>query len=106
MMKFKVGDTIKITAGKDKGREGKIEKILFKERKVIVPTINLFKKHVKGMGEVKSGIYDIPRPLPFSKIALICPKCKKPTRVGFRVLEKEKVRVCRKCGKEIGTKNK
>ena len=104
MMKFKVGDTVKITAGKDKGQEGKIEKIFPKEKTVLIPTINLFKKHVKGMGEVKSGIYDIPRPLPFSKIALVCPKCKKTTRVGFRVLEKEKIRVCRKCGKEINTK--
>ncbi len=104
MMKFKIGDTVKITSGKDKGHEGKIEKIFFKEQSVIIPTANLFKKHVKGMGERKSGIYDIPRPLPFSKIALVCPKCKKATRVGFRVLEKEKVRVCRKCGKEISAK--
>jgi large subunit ribosomal protein L24 len=104
MMKFKIGDTVKITSGKDKGREGKIERIFSKEGKILIPTVNLFKKHVKGMGERKSGIYDIPRPLPFSQIALICPKCKKPTRVGFRVLEKEKVRICRKCRKEIETK--
>jgi large subunit ribosomal protein L24 len=104
MLKFKIGDTVKITVGKDKGREGKIEKIFPKEKTVIIPTANLFKKHVKGMGERKSGIYDIPRPLPFSKIALVCSKCKKITRVGFRILEKEKVRICRKCGKEISIK--
>lgn len=104
MLKFKVGDTVKITTGKDKGREGKIEKIFPREEKVLIPAINIYKRHVKGMGGQKSGIYDIPRPLPFSKIALICPKCKVPTRVGFRVLEKEKVRVCRKCGKEISAK--
>jgi large subunit ribosomal protein L24 len=104
MLKFKIGDTVKITSGKDKGREGKIEKIFSKEKTVLIPTVNFFKRHMKGIGERKSGIYDIPRPLPFSKIALICPKCKKPTRVGFRVLEKEKIRVCRKCGKEINEK--
>jgi large subunit ribosomal protein L24 len=104
MLKLKIGDTVKITAGKDSGREGKIEKILVKERKVIVPGVNLYKKHVKGFGDVKGGVYDIPRPLGFGKVALICPKCKKITRVGFKFAGQEKVRVCRKCGKEIDTK--
>ena len=83
MLKLKIGDTVKITAGKDAGREG---------------------KHVKGVGDVKGGIYDIPRPLGFGKIALICPKCKKITRVGFKFVGTEKVRICRKCNKEIDTK--
>lgn len=104
MIKFKIGDTVKITLGKDKGREGKIEKIFPKDRKVLVPEINMYKKHVKGVGEVKGGVYDLPRPLAVSKIALICPKCKKVTRVGFRLVGVEKSRVCRKCGKEIDTK--
>jgi large subunit ribosomal protein L24 len=56
------------------------------------------------MGNQKGGIYDIPRPLSPGKLALICPKCKKITRVGFKLAGKEKVRVCRKCGKEIDTK--
>jgi large subunit ribosomal protein L24 len=103
-MKFKIGDTVKITAGKDKGREGKIEKILLKEEKVVVPGINLYKKHVKGFGDVKGGRYDIPRALGFGKIALVCPKCKKITRVGFRISGNEKFRICKKCGKEIDIK--
>ena len=102
MIKFKIGDTVKITAGKDKGREGKIEKLLSEENKAIVPGVNLYKKHVKGFGDVKGGIYDIPRPLGFGKIALVCPQCKKVTRVGFKFAGKEKVRICKKCGKEIG----
>lgn len=105
MMKFKVNDQVKITAGKDKGRDGKIEKIFPKRKEVLVPGINIYKKHVKGQGrEQKGGIYELPRPLSFAKIALICPKCKKVTRVGFRLLGSEKVRVCRKCDKEIDTK--
>lgn len=104
MLKFKVGDTVKITAGKDRDREGKIEKIFLKKATVLIPEINLYKKHVKGRPGQKAGIYDIPRPLPFSKIALICPKCKKPTRVGIKKIEKEKTRICKKCGKEIDTK--
>jgi large subunit ribosomal protein L24 len=107
MLKFKVGDNVKITLGKDAGHEGKIEIVNLKEKTVIVPGVNMYKKHVKGTpGKegTKGGIYDLPRPLSFGKIALICPKCKKITRVGFRVVEKEKVRICRKCNKEIGGK--
>jgi len=104
MKKFKIGDSIKVTLGKDKGREGKIERIFTKENMVIVPTVNLYKKHVKGRQGQKGGIYDIPKPLPFSKIALLCPTCKKQTKVGFRTAGKEKVRVCKKCGKEIRVK--
>jgi len=104
MLKFKVGDNIKVTAGKDKGREAKVERLFPKEATLLLPGLNLYKRHVKGMGQEKGGIYEIPRPYPFSKIALICPKCKKVTRVGLRVIGKEKVRICRKCNKEIDTK--
>jgi large subunit ribosomal protein L24 len=103
MLKYKLGDTVKVTIGKDKGRDGKIEKIFPKSASVLIPGINMYKKHVKGTTGQKGGIYDVPRPLAFAKIALVCPKCKKLTRVGFRILPKEKVRLCKKCGKEIDT---
>jgi large subunit ribosomal protein L24 len=104
MIKFKVGDKIKVTLGKDKGREGEVEKVFSKEMKVVVPGVNIYKKHVKGFQGQKGGIYDIPRPLDFAKISLICPKCKKVTRVSFKFVGSEKVRVCAKCQKEIGEK--
>lgn len=106
MIKIKVGDTVKVISGKDSGREGKIERIFPKSGSVLIPEVNLYKKHVKGTRGQKGGIYDVPRPLPFSKVSLICPKCKKLTRVGFRALDTGKVRVCRKCGREIDTKTK
>ena len=90
--------------GKDKGREAKIEKILPTEEKVLIPGVNLYKKHVKGFGDVKGGVYDIPRPLGFGKIALVCPKCKKITRIGFKFAGEDKVRICKKCKKEIDIK--
>lgn len=104
MIKFKIGDTVKIMAGKDKGRDGKIEKILPGQSKALIPGVNLYKKHVKGFGDVKGGVYDIPRPLGFGKIALVCPKCKKITRIGFKFAGDEKVRICKKCKKEIDAK--
>lgn len=103
-MKFKKGDTVKVTIGKDKGSEAKIERVIVKEGKVVLPGINIYKKHVKGVGEQKGGIYEIPRPLALGKFALICPKCKKETRIGYKFVGKEKSRICRKCGKEIDTK--
>lgn len=106
MFKFRVGDTVKIVSGKDRGRQGKIERIFPKKGNVLIPGINIYKRHVKGRPGQKGGVYDVPRPLAFSKIALICPRCKKPTRVGFRVLKDEKVRICKKCGREMDSKKK
>jgi large subunit ribosomal protein L24 len=101
MQKFEVGDKVKVTSGKDKGRDGTIEKIFPKKGTVLIPGLNLYKKHVKGFQGQKGGVYDIPRTLPYSKIALICPRCKRQTRVGFKIVGTEKVRTCRKCKKEI-----
>jgi large subunit ribosomal protein L24 len=107
MLKFKSGDNVKVTAGKDKGREGKIERVDIRLMTALIPGINIYKKHVKGSATQKGqkgGIYELPRPLAFSKLALVCPKCKKVTRVGFRMVEKDKVRICKKCQKEIDQK--
>jgi large subunit ribosomal protein L24 len=104
MQRFQVGDKVKITAGKDKGRSAVIEKVYPKKNKVLIPGINIYKKHLKGFSGQKAGIYDIPRPLSYSKIAIMCPSCKKPTRVGFKYAGEEKVRFCKKCGKEMRRK--
>jgi len=103
-MKLRKGDKIKVLRGKDRGREGEVEKVILKKSVVLVPGVNVYKKHVKGVSGRKGGIYDIPRPLPVSKVALVCPKCKKPTRIGFKYVSNEKLRVCKKCGREIDSK--
>lgn len=98
-MKIKKGDTVKILQGKDKGRTGKVVKVLVKENSVVVENINLYKKHLKPRGEGnKGGIISLPRPLDAGKVAIICPTCQKPTRVGYEWGKlKEKQRVCKKC---------
>lgn len=106
MIKFRKGDKVKVTIGKDKTREGEIEKIIPSKNSAIVPGLNMYKKHVKGFQGQQGGIYDIPRPLAFSKISLICPQCKKQTRVGIKFVGSEKVRICKKCTKEIDLKKK
>jgi len=98
-MRLKKGDTVRILRGKDRGRTGKIEKIIPKKGKLIVEGLNIYKKHVKPQGEGKpGGIVEIARPLPIANVILVCPKCNKATRVGYSFEGKEKVRVCKKCG--------
>lgn len=100
-MRFKKGDTVKVMVGKDRGKTGKIEKVLPKVNKVIVSGVNIYKRHVRKRGENKpGGIIDIVKPLPVGNVALICQRCGQITRVGFQVVKKEKVRVCKKC-KEV-----
>ena len=101
-MKVKKGDNVLVTAGKDKGRTGKIIKSLPKELRVLVEGINLKKKHVrpKRQGE-KGQIVEIPAALNISNVKLICPKCGKATRVGYAVEKDIKKRICKKCKQEI-----
>lgn len=100
-LKFKLKDKVKVISGKDKNREGEIEKVLPKEGKAVVGGINTYKRHVKGTGEQKSGIYEIPRPIYLSKLMLICPKCQKATRVGFKLIDSKKYRFCKRCKSQI-----
>ena len=102
-MKIKKGDKVKVMAGKDKNREGVVEKVFSKKRKVLVSGINIYKKHTKPAGPGRpGGIIDIARPLPIESVALICPACNQPTRVGYRIHQGKKVRICKKCQKEVG----
>jgi large subunit ribosomal protein L24 len=96
-MKLKKGDKVKIVAGKDKGREGTVERVFEKEGKVLIPGVNVYKKHSKRLRQ----IIEVARPLPVSNVALICPKCGKITRVGYQVLKDGKTRICRKCREVI-----
>jgi large subunit ribosomal protein L24 len=101
MNKIKVGDTVKVISGKDKGREGKVEKILPKKKSAVVVGVNMYKRHLKGFQGQKGGIHDIARPILISKVILICPNCKKATRVGVKIEKEEKLRICKKCNKKI-----
>ena len=101
MAKIKKGDTVQILLGKDRGKNGTVDRVLGKKGKVVVPGVNTYKRHVKKMGQTEGGIIEIIKPVNISNIALVCPNCKKPTRVGFTVEGEMKLRICRKCKKEI-----
>ena len=98
-MHIKKGDTVKILSGKDRNRTGKVMAIDSKKLSAVVEGLNFFKKHSKPKKQGEKGeIIQVARPIPISKIMLVCPGCGKPSRVGFKTGEKTKERVCKKCG--------
>lgn len=102
-MKIHRNDTIEVIAGKDKGKKGTIRHAYPLKNHVIAEGINMIKRHTKAQGRTRqAGIISKEAPIHISNIMLICSKCNKPTRVGFKFLEKgEKVRVCKKCQEVI-----
>ncbi len=99
--KIKKGDNVKVMAGKDSGKTGAVDKVLTKEAQVVVAGVNIYKRHVKKQGEVEGGIIDVRKPINISNVMLICPNCKKTTRVGFEIVAGDKKRDCKKCKKAI-----
>ena len=106
-MKIHKGDNVQMVLGKDNGKTGKVERVLIKTSKIMVSGMNVYKRHVspKRMGmEGGGGILDIQKPVDISNVMLVCPNCKKPTRVGFNINKDVKLRICKKCGKDIDGK--
>ncbi|MER3406901.1 MAG: 50S ribosomal protein L24 [Patescibacteria group bacterium] len=102
MQKIKKGDKVLIIKGKDRGKIGTVLKVFPKEQRVVIEGLNLVKKHIKPkrMGE-KGQIIEVPRPISWSNVKLICPSCSKATKVGFRFENNKKVRYCKKCHSSI-----
>ncbi|MEA3293275.1 MAG: 50S ribosomal protein L24 [Patescibacteria group bacterium] len=101
-MKIKKGDHVSIISGKDKGKSGKTIEVFLKTKRVLVEGVNIRKKHVKPKKEGEKGqIVQTPCSIHISNVKLICPKCNKATRVGHKVVEKRKFRICKKCKAEI-----
>lgn len=104
--RIKKGDTVIVMRGREKGKTGEVIKVLRDENRVVVKNVNLVKKHVKAIPNVREGgIYEIEAPIHISNVMLLCPKCQKPTRVGIRVVFEgdsiRKYRYCKKCNENI-----
>ncbi len=99
--KIKKGDLVKVMAGRDNGKEGKVLRILAKENKVLVEGANLVKRHIRKMEGIEGGIMEISKPLNLSSVMLVCPNCKKASRVSFKIEGNTKVRICKKCKEAI-----
>lgn len=100
-MKIKTNDNVLIIAGKDKGKTGKVEKVVTKKNALVVTGINMRKKHLKpSQQNPQGGIQEYSAPIQISKVKLVCPKCSKPTRVTYEITKTSKERKCKRC-KEV-----
>lgn len=106
-MKIKKGDTVKITAGKDKGKSGKVIRVFPKLNRLVVEGANIAYKHIRSRRSGDSGQkVEYSAPLAAANVRLVCPKCDKMTRVGYQAHsdpdgKTKKVRACKKCGEAI-----
>jgi len=101
-MSFKTGDKVVVIAGKDKGKEGLIKKILRADNKVVVEGVNIVKKHVKPNGQSAGSIEEMEAPIHASNVMIVDPKTKKGTRIGHTVDKKgKKIRISKKSNESL-----
>ncbi len=102
-MKVRKNDTVLVIVGKDRGKRGKVRQALPKESRVAVEGVNMVKRHMRPRGATRqAGIIEREAPIHVSNVMLLCTKCNRPTRIGFRFLEDgRKVRICRRCEEVI-----
>jgi len=99
--KLKKEDTVQIIAGKDKGKRGKILKILRDKDRVLVEGANIVKKAMKRRSQQdRGGIVELEAAMHISNVMIVCKKCG-PTRIGYKLEADKKVRVCKKCGEAL-----
>jgi large subunit ribosomal protein L24 len=101
--RIKKNDTVIVLAGKEKGKSGKVMRVIPKKDRAIVEKLNIVKRHLKPSQQARQGgILEREAPIQMSNLMLICSKCTDPARVGFRILEdNRKVRYCKKCNEII-----
>lgn len=103
-MKIKKGDQVIVTTGRDKGKQGEVLRAMPKTNKVVVQGVNMVKRHTRPSQTNAGGIISKEAPIDVSNVALIDPETGKPTRVSFKIVDGEKVRVAKKSGKVIAVK--
>lgn len=106
-MKIKLNDTVTVIAGKDKDKKGKVMKILKKKNKVVVEKVNIATKHIKKTSEKAGQKIKFEAPINASNVMVICPSCKKSTRIGYKKLKSgKKQRTCKKCKESVDQERK
>jgi large subunit ribosomal protein L24 len=101
-LKIKKGDRVIVLSGKDKGKEGVVQRAMPTEGKVVVEGVNTAKRHRKARTATETGgIISIDKPIPVSNVAVISPSDGKATRVGYKITDGKKVRVCKRTGVEL-----
>ena len=101
-MKIKKGDLVQIIHGKDRGKKGKVLQVLKKENKAVVEGLNLMVKNVRARREREKGQrVQFNAPINASNVLIVCKKCNKPRRAGFKIVADKKIRICKICKEEI-----
>ena len=104
-IRIRKDDTVEIISGNDRGARGRVLRAIPKDRRVVIESVNIRKKHQSavqaGRGQVQAGIIQFEAPIDVSNVMLICPSCGELTRVGLRRENGEAIRVCKKCGEDI-----
>ncbi len=100
---IKKDDRVMVIMGEEKGKRGRVLEVRPEVDRLIIESVNMIKKHMKPNQKYKQGgIIEKEAPIHRSSIMLVCPKCEKATRIGYKVLENSaKVRACKKCGEVI-----
>jgi large subunit ribosomal protein L24 len=102
MRKIRSGDTVLVTAGRNKGQQGKVRINVIERDRVVIEGVNIVKKHIKRGRARQAGIVEVEAALHVSNVLLICPSCNQATRVGVRTGDDGKnVRYCKKCESNI-----
>ncbi len=101
--KVRKDDTVMVITGKERGKTGKVLRVLRKEQRLIIEHLNMVKRHLKPQGNRGGGgIMEKEAPIPLSNVMLMCEQCNGPVRVGVRrTTEGASVRFCRRCGENI-----
>jgi large subunit ribosomal protein L24 len=96
------GDRVKVITGKDKGKESRVLRVYPHKERLVVERVNMIKKHQRAtQKQPKGGILEIEGTIHVSNVMLLCPSCAQATRVGRKREGGSRVRVCKKCGKDI-----
>jgi large subunit ribosomal protein L24 len=97
-MKIKTNDKVKILKGKDRNKEGKVIQVFPKANKLVVEGLNIMKKHLRTRKQGEKGqVIELSAPLQAANVMLVCPKCGKVCRVGYKKDGADKKRVCSQC---------
>lgn len=101
-MKVKTNDNVLVITGKDRNKTGKVTRVLKKADKVVVEKVNMRTKHIKKTQTAPGSKIQFEAAMPASNVMVVCPNCKKATRVGYKKLESgKKQRMCKKCGEAL-----
>ncbi len=101
--RLRKNDTVMVIKGRERGKTGKVLRLLPKENRVVIERLNLVKRHTKPSGAGSSGgILEKEAPIRLANVMIMCDRCNAPVRIGIKVIGEDKTRVCRRCGETLG----